>query len=257
LAADLPQPQILLGQLQIRERQYRKALGTANQLKKSHPNMAAGYVLEGEALVAQDRLDAALEAYGEAFERQPSRMVALRIASLLRQTGDGRRSLAVLTNWLRDHPEDAIVRQNLAMSYQSMGKPSLAEREYRAVLEADPVNVVALNNLAWLMMERSPGTAKAYALRAYELAPQSAAAADTLGWILLQLGEIDRGQALLDMAASRSEDPSIHYHRVVALQRSGDIPEARRALSTLLNGTASFPERPEAQKLLKKLEEAG
>lgn len=257
LAPDWPQPRVLLGQLQIGERQFELALRTAKELKESHPHSAAGYLLEGDSLAAQGRLQSALSAYGKAFERKPSRKLALRLASLFREAGQPTKALAVLSSWLREHPDDSIVRQYLAVSYQSLGKDLLAEREYRAVLTADPDNVVALNNLAWLMMDRSPSDAKEYALRAYELAPESAAAADTLGWILLQTGDIEGGRSLLDKAAQNSGDPSIHYHWVVALHKSGAVVEAKRVLSSLLRETKNFPERAEAEKLLKRLERAG
>ena len=48
--------------------------------------------------------------------------------------------------------------------------------------------------------------AAATAAKAYALAPDNAAIADTYGWILVQTGERQRGIRLLEQAASAAPD---------------------------------------------------
>ena len=67
-------------------------------------------------------------------------------------------------------------------------RPQAAVAQLAALLERQPNDVVALNNIAWLLAERDSGAAEKYARRAYSIAPQSAAVGDTLGWVLLKKG---------------------------------------------------------------------
>ena len=74
---------------------------------------------------------------------------------------------------------------------------------------------------------------------------------DTLGWILVEQGEVRRGTSLLEKAISITpEAVEIHYHYAVGLYKSGNKAEARRELEQLLNAKKSFPQREEAKRLL-------
>lgn len=133
-----------------------------------------------------------------------------------------------------------------------------AEKIYRKVLEADPQSVVANNNLADLMVKTSNGD-KTKLADARILAERAATrndpiALDTLGWIQHLQGENDA--ALLSLGkASRLEPntPVIIYHYSAALAASGKKDEARKMLKLLLEKFKNFPERKDAEALLKSL----
>ena|SRR5579871_616546 len=61
------------------------------------------------------------------------------------------------------------------------GNVAAAIEHLRVVTEADDKNVLALNNLAYLLAKTDPNGAFEYAQRADELAPETAAIGDTLG----------------------------------------------------------------------------
>ena len=59
---------------------------------------------------------------------------------------------------LREHPRDVNLAMNLAMVYQRMGKEIESMDMYREIIQWNPRQAVALNNLAWLMLTASePG----------------------------------------------------------------------------------------------------
>jgi Flp pilus assembly protein TadD len=106
-------------------------------------------------------------------------------------------------------------------------------QEFETVLKRDPGNVVALNNLAWLKLQRGAITdALKLALRAYERNGQSPDIADTYGWALIQSGRVADALPVLSAAqAAAPTVPGIRYHLAVALAQSGSKPEAARQLA--------------------------
>ena len=114
--------------------------------------------------------------------------------------------------------------------------------------------MAALNDLAWAYQQEKDARAQATAEQALKLAPANPVVLDTLGWIVLQQGDVNRGTALLRQAAGLAPDvPDIQYHLGVALLKSGDRGGARRQLEQLLAANKAFPQRAEAQALLSKL----
>ena len=103
----------------------------------------------------------------------------------------------------------------------------LRPASYEQVLNSSPVNVVALNNLAWLRHEQGDASALDLARRAHERAPKSLEITDTYAWILVQRGQIGEGLKLLAPIAGASAPPEIRLHYAVALARSGKKGEAQ------------------------------
>ena len=89
-----------------------------------------------------------------------------------------------------------------------------------------------------------------HAERAHELAPGRTEVTDTLGWLLVQNGEVSRGLVLLQEAAVKAPHiPDIRYHMVVALDKVGRRDEARKELDRLLKTGRAFPDVDKARAL--------
>ena len=101
-------------------------------------------------------------------------------------------------------------------------------KDYEAVLALAPRNPRALNNLAWLMLAGNSDKAVELAERALSVAPDDANVHDTVGWALVESGQIQRGIVFLRRALQgRPKDREIATRLTVALERSGDIVGAR------------------------------
>ena len=86
--------------------------------------------------------------------------------------------------------------------------------------------------------------------RAYELAPGQPEIVDTLGWLLVRNGEINRGLLLLQEAVVKAPHiPDIRYHMIVALDKAGRREEARKELQRLLNSSKTFADIDKARAL--------
>src|SRR5207244_9705277 len=84
-----------------------------------------------------------------------------------------------------------------------------AEQIYREVLKADPKNIVALNNLAWILAPRTDAADEAlrFADRAIELYGSTAEILDTRARILISAGRYDRAVADLNDAINQGGTP--------------------------------------------------
>jgi tetratricopeptide (TPR) repeat protein len=81
---------------------------------------------------------------------------------------------------------------------------------------------------------------------------------DTLGWILVQSDDPQRGYDLLKKAVDAAPNQGdIRYHMAAALQRQGRTDDAKKELQKLLAsnaGVVNFSLKPDAEKLLKQLQ---
>jgi len=231
-----------------------EALADARALQKARPNEAVGYMFEGEVLATQKRFAEAAKAYSEAVKRQPLPVAVARLHALLEAAGRPGEGEAVAARWLRDNPKDTVVRLYLADRDLRRKDYKAAARGYRELLALQPENPVVLNNLAWTLSQLKDPSALEYAEKAHNLAPNSAAVADTLGWMLVERGETKRGVELLGKAAAAAPGSlEIRVHYAKALAKAGDKAAAKKELESVLQSAGESPLRAEAEALLKQL----
>ena len=146
---------------------------------------------------------------------------------------------------------DVRVRGHLAVLYQNLGQGEKAVVEYEKVLEIEPDNKTALNNLAWLYMLADNPDALALAERAYEADPENPGVLDTYGWIQVQQGRVKGGLRMLTQAMEQLSDiPEVRYHYAVALYKTGDRENALQIIEELLKDGRPFEGRDEARRIL-------
>jgi putative PEP-CTERM system TPR-repeat lipoprotein len=161
-------------------------------------------------------------------------------------------ALETLERWHAAAPQDDRVSLMLAQVYAEDQREDEAIALLNVLLETQSGNAVVLNNLAWLLRDRDPEKALSYAERAYRLQPKDPATADTLGLLLVNAGDINRGLSLLDDARIASpNDDSIAFHYAKALVKADRQTEARLILLEL--ASKPFPEQESAKALLKGL----
>jgi putative PEP-CTERM system TPR-repeat lipoprotein len=246
----------LLAEAQVRQGELKSALATADSLREDGKHDAASYALRGQLLQGQKQYDKAAAAYAKAYDEHPARRLALRQFAVRKQ-GDLAHPEKPLLAWLKQHPHDARVMATLAQWYQATDKHEEAKKQYRALLARYPDNALALNNLAWIYYAEGDGRALKLAEQAHSAAPHSAPIMDTLGWILVNKGDNDKGLPLLRQAAKAASAPEIQYHLAVALTHSGDHDQRKKAkkiLTRLLASDQSFESRRKANQLLKELD---
>ena len=255
LQPDFPMAQLALARLDILGQDFDPALAIAADLEQAHPEAAFADELRGDIAVARKASQEAADAYALAYDKQASAQLARKLYQSRLQANDTDAALAALQRWLKEHPGDVTTRSLFAQALTNTDRQQQAIDEYLKIIEHDTKNVTALNNIAWLYKEQGnyPEGVK-YAERAHQLVPERPEVTDTLGWLLLHNGEINRGLVLLQEARVKAPHiADIHYHLAVALHKAGRNDEARKELDRLLRAGKTFPDIENARRLRKDL----
>lgn len=139
---------------------------------------------------------------------------------------------------LMDTPEasDPVLARLIGDFYLLRNDYLGAKKAYAAVVAAEPENVVALNNLANILIELGPDNAQQaleYINRAITLMPNEAALLDSKGSILIMLKRYDEAAKSLELATAKGGDPRSALHWYIALTRGGRKQEAEKVKSRI------------------------
>ena len=224
------QAALALAQIDLLEGDVGLARLRLAQLDASTRSSVRYRLLSADVAQAEGDIDSARSGYeellGEDIREALFRLVAIHMRSETPQQAD-----ELLANWISAHPEDT--EAELVMGTNLLGRKNYSQARVRfeRALEASPNNVVILNNLAWLYHQTGDIRAREMAERAWALAPANADVADTYGWILLGIGELNLGSEVLVKANALAPDNlSIAFHAAKALSDTG---RGERALAIL------------------------
>jgi cellulose synthase operon protein C len=245
---------VLLAEMEIARGDYAKAEQHARRIAERYPARGVGLRLMGDLAVARGQTAIATTNYRAALGKEKDVDTALRLYRTLVRGGDPAKGLIFLEQWSKDNPDDLFVLREVADGRLRAGNLTAARTDYERLLQRSPNDVEVLNNLAQVANRQGDKAALGYAERAYQLANKNAAILDTLGWLLVRQGQLERGTSLLRDARLRdSSNPEIRYHLAFALAQSGRDAEARSELNEGLKGAAAFGELEAARKLQQKL----
>ena len=228
-----------------------------DELKAVAPGHPQVLLLDAQLALEAGDAATATSLYRDAVARHPDVGALMRgLARAEREAGDAKAATATLTRRVADAPDDLIARRMLASLALEAGDSAEAEGQYRAIVAAEPDDASVLNNLAWLIREGDPEAALEYSQRAAELRPADPAILDTLGVLLLEQGQPRKAAEVLRRAYSFDPaDPTIAYHRAQASAAAGETAGAVVLLEEALTGPVAFPERSEAEALLRSLKD--
>jgi len=226
-------------------------LREAKAVQARRPKDALGHVLEGELYRAQGNLDLAARTYRATLRKFDRVALAVRTHAILEAAGKSLEADALAEEWIRRHPKDAAMLAYLADRDLAAMRYEPAEERYRSALQRTPDNPLLLNNLAWVSHELKRPGALEYAERAHDLAPDNPAIMDTLGSILAEAGQVERGLELLARAADAAPDAyQIRLNFAKSLIKTDRKIAARKELEQLARLDEKLPERQAAVKLL-------
>jgi len=254
LQPDYLEAQSTLIALDTSDRKFNTALETARKVQAQRPAEAIGHVFEGDVMMAQNRYTAAVDAYRKGIEKANGVTAVANLHRSLVLAGRKGEAEKTLDGWLDKHPSDIPVRLYRAEAAMLEGQFEAARIQLESIQRIQPELPNVLNNLATVYAAAKDPRALDFAQRANKLAPNNPLIADTLGWILVERGQIEQGLILLRKAQTmQPRHPQINYHLAAALARSGAKDDARGILKNLLSGPQAFPERPQAEALWKQL----
>ncbi|MEL7043795.1 MAG: XrtA/PEP-CTERM system TPR-repeat protein PrsT [Pseudomonadota bacterium] len=239
------QPDAHRGRLQLIDLLYarrefarvREEIGKLPEDVQSNPPVL---ILRGRLSLLDGNFVEAEQALTEAFEQAPGQTNLVLLVAAKWAQDKREESIAMLSDWLEDQPEDSAVRGELASRYLQDERTEDAATEYRRILDAQPDNVIALNNLGWLLRKSDNSAALAYIEKAAKLAPDSGQVTDTHAMIVLESGDTDTALALSAKALDAIPgDPAIQLNRARILLKVGRTREARVVLQDIMAGPES------------------
>ncbi len=246
LAPDLPLVQQAQLMVALQDKRFDQALAIARKVQAQRPDAATGYNMEGDVELRRKNWDAAAAALRQAVARPqpgdaPQRLHAALLAGKKTAEAD-----ALALDWRKKHPGDMAFVLHLGDQAMASGKAAEAEALYRQVIDKQPTQVLALNNLAYVLaMQKKPG-AVALAEQALQQAPKAAAVMDTLALALAAEQQLPRAIDVQKQAVAAAPDEhNFRLQLARLLLQSGDKASARSELSTLAALGDKFPRQAE------------
>jgi putative PEP-CTERM system TPR-repeat lipoprotein len=173
-------------------------------------------------------LENALAAY-QATPNNRNLLLMVFIYDTLKQPDN---SMALLKQHIEKQPTDLAARMLLA-ERQIGGDLSAAMASYEAVLQQNPKNYIANNNLAYLYLQKGDlDKAKGYGEKSVELEPNNPAALDTLAQIYVAEKDYKMALKLYERAITDDmQNEEIYLNYVEALLLAEETFLAKRKLS--------------------------
>ena len=254
LQPDFLKAQVALIKVELADSKPEAALAIARQIQQQRPSSNIGFDREGDILLSQRKYPQAIKAYETALTKGAETVGFIKLDRALYLSGHAKDAEQRLSEWIKKHADDELLRAYAAEFYIQTKQNREAIAQYEALLRLKPGNALDLNNLANLYQQEKDGRAMATAEQALKLAPENPAVQDTLGWILVEQGQLPRGLDLLAKAAEKlPKIAAIRYHYGIALMRSGKKAEAKKELAAAIDSGQEFPEKEAAKTLLKNL----
>jgi tetratricopeptide (TPR) repeat protein len=232
------------------QNQQSAAVAEVRAQAAAHPKSANVQYFLGSLLLETGNRAQAKQAFAAAKainpDYAPADMSLAQIDLLQSNWKDARQELSTI---LAKKAENTLARQWLGMLEAAAGDSAAAIADFRKVIEAQPDNAKALNNLAYLLLEGGNQTEEPlkYAQRAVELSPGNPDYEDTLGWVLYRRAVYDLAVKHLESSVSKKSTALPYYHLAMAYSKAGRDERGRAALKTALRLDSNLPEAKIAQ----------
>lgn len=239
----------------VAEKKYDDAIAVARTVQKQRPKEVVGYVLEGDVAAVQKKPELAVAVYRNALTQMPNApQLAVNLHAALVATGKTADADKLYASWTKDNPKDPAFRQYMGDSAITRSDFAAAEKYYLSVVQLQPNNAMALNNLAWVSSQLKRDGALAYAERANAAAPNQPAFMDTLASVLADKNQFDQAIEWQTRAMKLQPDNlglKLNLARIYVKAGKKDL--AKKELDALAAMGDKFPAQGEVARLAKTL----
>ena len=245
---------VKLTELATAKKDWRLALRAARDFQNLFPKDPRGLHLEGLVYFAQKKWEPALEAFRKAQLLAESPERALQIHTTLRAANKLEEANRLKNDWLAKHPKDHYFIGYLGELALVNRDFPVAEGHFKAILQADPSNVNAMNNLAWALIKQSKPGCVEVASKAAALQPARADVQDTLSMALASENQL--AAALLNQKKAvelAPGTPDLRLHLAQLAVKAGDFQLARAQLDKLSALGKTYPAQTEVWALRQQL----
>jgi putative PEP-CTERM system TPR-repeat lipoprotein len=175
------------------------AFSALDAVEQTYGEVPAIMLTRAKLLQQQNESEAAYEYLSDRWQATNNSQLMPALLVLAKNAAPD--SLDGLTeSWLREAPQNLAAHLARAEWLMTNNQEAAATNHYEQVLERQPNNVTALNNLAWVLREEDPARALKLAQQASELAPNNPAVLDTYGWVLHLTGKHAEAKTAIEKA---------------------------------------------------------
>jgi tetratricopeptide (TPR) repeat protein len=242
---ELPTNHDILNTLYVLDRKEDRVAESIERVKvaiDADPENARLHILQGNIALTQGRGEDAEADFKKAIDLMPDDLKAYEhLARFYASTGRLQEAIETYEAAVAVRPEAAQLYHLLGVLYELGGQKEKAITNYEAAIRRAPNLGEAKNNLAYLFADSGKNLDRALDLaqEAKALLPDSANAADTLGWVLYQRGVPAAAISYLKEAEAGSDagSPSlgvVRYHLALAYESNGDSQDAVETLQRAL-----------------------
>jgi tetratricopeptide (TPR) repeat protein len=260
LAPDRIPPIAQLVDLDLRDKDYARATERARALIEKLPGSADAQYLEARVYAAAGKWKEVESALFKTIDLDSNYVPAYQMLTQMYVSVSRLPApLERLESWVARQPDNLHATLLLALVQWKQGAHAKTREIYEKLLARKPDSSLVLNNLAYFYAEHlnDLGRAQELASKAREADPDSAAVADTLGWILYKKGEHPRALELLKESATKLPDnPEIQFHFGVINQAMGQNDAAREAFRKAASFADEFPGKSELKQRIAQLDKA-
>ncbi len=221
-----------------------------------HP-FAAG--LLGAVLWQLKDKTAAFSAYERQTQVHPTWVEAWKDwASLHWSDGKKAKAIDILKSALTQNPNSLVLLKSLASYSQANGQVDVAIRAYEAILRHNPTNILAANNLAYLLADKkgdyqSLETALSLT-QDFETTTQNPLLLDTVAWVYYKTGLYTKAASIAKKALAKAPDHAlINYHFGLMALKVGNRVVAKKHLEKAVQKPSELENAEEARRLLTKI----
>jgi tetratricopeptide (TPR) repeat protein len=220
------------------QKQPDQALSIARAQLQKYPNNVGFHIILGRLLFEQKKDPAGAEAeFQRASELDKNNAEALLSLGMVQNAqGKSDQALKTYLDAAKNNPKVVEFYLLAGGVYESRKDWEHAKQSYQRVLELQPDNPVASNNLAYVMLQEGGNVdvALAMAQTARRQLPDNASSADTLGWAYYHKGVYNSAIDLFKQAVKKEPDNATYnYHLGLAYAKAGQAAPARQQIDRL------------------------
>ena len=240
--------------LALDAKNYTEATKLAQSIQKQRPKEVIGYQFEGDVAVLQKKWDAAAEAYRNGLKQNAFPELAAKLHSTLNAGGKAADADKLAASWYKDNPKDTVFPLYMAgIALANKDLPG-AEKLYRNVIQLEPNNAIAYNNLAWVTGQLKKDGAIQLAEKAVALVPTQPAYMDTLAMLLSDKNDYAKALEWQSKALALQPQNPIYKLNLAKIHIQGGKKDlARKELDDLAKLGDKFRGQAEVSALIKSL----
>lgn len=206
-----------------------KAKQQLNSLLPLYPDHPFVLQLQGQLALAEQDYNQAISYLTKSLEKNESTLVKLYLVTAYKAANKIHSAVTLLEKSLKEKSENLVLTKSLAELYITTA-PDKAINLYEAIIQKNPNDYIALNNLAWVLYSKNRfDEALVYSNKANRLKPDHPQLLDTLALILTKQNQLKKALTIQEKAYKLApNDKSIVLHLLALYKQTKQTEKAKR-----------------------------